>query len=430
MRVVRTIQYILLEILAIFPFLLWVNSLLLSNLFQTWNWAYIVFLYLFAALFGRAVTNSSIRLLVGAVISLGLALLLAVNVSWHIFVLFVFFFALVLRGFQYSQEHLQDVYPLNLIWTISLPSYFISYILYSGESAANQQQLLSVLALILIFFLLFLTNKDHLKRASLLKSGQKQINDKMKYQNNLSVCLFFVFILALTKYNFISSAILLFFRGIFSLLSLFSGGEDTSVEIEKVEQEIPDFMMPLEPSPWSEIIDLILMIIGRAIVIVVLLIALYLVIKKIPLFAAKCKMLIQKISSFFLDIRKGQSFDDINGYHDEAESTFDFSERINQFANKIKSHLIRRKQWSTLTDQEKVRQLFREVIEEAVKQGYPFHHYETASEALERLDNEALQNHKLAEWLMSAYNQARYSNLTVEQIEELRTELEHNDWIS
>ncbi|WP_440895130.1 hypothetical protein ACS127_11205 [Amphibacillus sp. Q70] len=426
----RSIQYALLEWLALFPFLLWINTLFLGDFFQDEKWIYFPIIYIAAALLGRLVKKNSLKVLIGMIIASSLIVLLSLSSYWYMFVLFVLFLILTLRGFQYGQGNPHGILPLGLIWSISLPSYFISYILYSGNVVAHQQKLLTVFALILLFCLLFLTNREHLSQASLVKSDQNQINRKMKYQNYVYVFIFFIFIFVLTRFNFLASGLVLFLRALIQLLGLFSGEEEITREVEEVEQGMPDFGVTSEPSRWTEIVDWILTIMGSVILIFVLLFALYLVLKRIPFFARKIKILTQKIVQFLLSIRKGRSFTHDQSYQDETESVFDLGKGVDQWVKKLKSRFTRGTSWSNLTDQEKARQLFREVVEEAIRQGYVFHHYETASEGIARLEQELINNEALTEWLASSYNQARYSSLTIAQIEELRAELEREGWIS
>lgn len=428
-QIYRSIKYILLECLAIFPILLWLNTLLLKRFFDGYYWLLIPAVYILFSLVGRVLSKINHKVLLSILMTISLIFILSLDSIWQQMIMLIILFVSSLRGYQYSQEDISDVLPIGLIWSFSLPSYFISYILYRGQTFENEQQLLTTLALILLFFLLFLTNQDHLSKASLVKRQMSQMNKKLKLQNYLYVFVFFMIMLLITRYNFIASGILLLLKGLFKLLGM-GKPEESITEDVIVDMEMPDLGPPPEPSRWAEIIDQILMIVGYGILIIVSLIIIYYLIKKIPFFANKIKLITEKIMEMLLRIRKGRKIEHHEAYYDETESVFDFAKSVDQFVDRFKQRFTKRINWDELSDRQKARMIYKVLIGKANKQGFEFFPYETAKEAIIRLERELIHDKELLQSLVSIYDQARYSSLTVEQIEDLKMAFERNGWLN
>ena len=431
--IIRSIKYALLEWLAVFPFLLIINILLLSEYFEDINWVYFPLVYVVTALLGMIIKNDYLRLAASLIIGVGLISFMSLDGIWLPLVICLLFVVSATRGFQYGQDKVYGILPIGLIWGISLPGYFISYLIYNSMSADNQVQLLTVAALTMLFFLLFLTNQEHLSKASLVKTNFKQMNKKIKYQNYFYIFLFFLFILIITRYNPIASFLIFSLRGFFKLLGILAPENeiDTGAEFDQ-NQGIPDLGPVSEPSLWAIILDRLLWVVGTIALIFIVGYVIYHVLKKIPFFAQKLKVLSQRIIQLLLKFKIGGSFEHDQGYQDETESVFDFGQKVNQFVGNVKLRFAKAKKpdnWETLTDQEKARLLFRQVVEKAMTEGFTFRSYETAQESISRLEEKLTANELLTNKFASAYDQARYSSLTMEQIEELRNELEHNGWI-
>src|SRR5690625_1469920 len=182
--ILRSFQYAFLEWLALFPFLLWMNSLLLDNYFQGLTWFYFPIVYLVAALLGRLIIKDYLKIIIGLMIGFGFALVISIDGIWPQTFILILFSATAIRGFQYGQTKVHGIFPIGLILGLSLPAYFISYLVYRNTSVADQVQLLAILALVLLFFLLFLTNQEHLSRASLVKTNVRKMSKKLKYQKD------------------------------------------------------------------------------------------------------------------------------------------------------------------------------------------------------------------------------------------------------
>jgi len=427
-HVYRSIKFSLLEWLAIFPALLWINTLLLDSFFTELNWFYFPLVYLLASIGGWMIKKNSLKLIASALIAGLIVVLLPLDSVWHQLLIFMLMSAASLRGFQYSQDHLEQVFPIGLMWTASLPSYFLSYILYRGPSSVDERQLLTIFALVLLFFLLFLTNQEHLSKASLVNRNVKQMNKKMRIQNSLYVFLFFILVLLITRFNFIAAGIVYLIRKFFQLLGMGSQESELSHQVE-VDMDVFDLGPTKEPALWLQILDQIIKVVGLVIAGLALLFILYQLLKRIPFFAKKIKALTEKIIQILLQIRKGRSFEQSEGYVDETESVFDLTKSVDQFVDKMRGRFKRKPNWRTLTDKQKARWIFHQVIERGVDQGYQFYRYETAQESLNRLEAELIQDRALTASLASIYDQARYSSLAPSQIDQLKMELERKGWI-
>lgn len=427
-RIYRSFKYSLLECLAIFPLLLWINTLVLNDYFSDLKWLYFPLSYLITATAGWLIKKNSLKLIVGVLAAGIMVYTLSLDSIWHQLIILLLLFVSSMRGFQYSQLHLANVFPIGLIWAASLPSYFISYILYRGVDYTSEQQLLTTLALVLVFFLLFLTNQEHLSKASLIRTNVKQMNKKLRFQNSLYVFFFFMIVLLITRFNFIADGFVYLLRRLFILLGMGDNKNEIIVD-DPVDLVIGDLGPTNEPSLWVQILDQILTIIGISVTILVCLFILYYLLKRIPFFAKKMKTLTEKIAQLLLRLRKGRSFEQTEGYVDETESVFDLTKSVDQFIGKLKGRFNRKGNWRGLTDKQKARRLYQEVIEQGVLQGYKFYTHETAQESVARLESELIKDQALTESLASIYDQARYSSLTPSQIEDLKDQFELKGWI-
>lgn len=427
-RVYRSIKFSLLEWLAVFPALLWVNTLLLDSFFTGLTWFYFPLVYVFTAIGGWVIKKNTLKLIVTTIIAGIIVVFLPLDLIWQQLLIFLLLSIASLRGFQYSQDNLEHVFPISFIWMASLPSYFLSYILYHGPSSVDERQLLTIFALVLLFFLLFLTNQEHLSKASLVKRNVKQMNKKLRLQNSLYVFLFFMLVLLITRFNFIANGIVYLVRKLFQLLGMDSQEAELSHQAE-VDMGALDLGPTKEPALWLQILDQIIKVVGVVIAGLAFLFVIYQVLKRIPFFAKKIKALAEKIMQFLLQIRKGRSIEQSEGYVDETESVFDLTKSVDQFVDKMKGRFKRKPNWRTLTDKQKARRIFHEVIERGVDQGYQFYRYETAQESINRLEAELIQDRVLTASLAAIYDQARYSSLTPSQVEQLKNELERKGWI-
>lgn len=427
-RIFRSIQYSLLEFLAIFPLLLWINSLLLDGYFFDFKWLYLPLSYIMTAILGWLIERNSLKVIISMLATGIIVFILPMDSIWYQVIIILLLFVTSMRGFQYSQLHLENVFPIGLIWAASLPSYFISYFFYRGVDHTSEQQLLTILALVLMFFLLFLTNQEHLSKASLVRRNVKQMNKKLRFQNSLYVFVFFMIVLFITRFNFIADGIVFLLRSLVRLLGM--GNNETEIVVdEPVDLSLGDLGPPKEPSLWIQIIDQILTIVGITVAILAGLFILYQVLKRIPFIAKKIKSLTENIIQLLLRLRKGRSFEQAEGYVDETESVFDLTKSVDQFVNKFKGQFKRKTNWRALTDKQKARRIFQEVIEQAVGQGYKFYPHETAQESIARLETDLIKDQALTKSLATIYDQARYSSLTPSQIEGLKEQFERKGWI-
>lgn len=427
--ILRSFQYAFLEWLALFPFLLWMNSLLLDNYFQGLTWFYFPIVYLVAALLGRLIIKDYLKIIIGLMIGFGFALVISIDGIWPQTFILILFSATAIRGFQYGQTKVHGIFPIGLIWGLSLPAYFISYLVYRNTSGADQLQLLTILALVLLFFLLFLTNREHLSQASLVKTNVRKMSKKLKYQNYLYIFIFFIFILLLTEFNPIASGLVFILRWIFQLLGRTT--PDTTMQPEP-EMDNPGLggLGAAETSRWAEIMNLIFQIIGYTALVFIVIFILYQLLKRIPFFAKKIKTFVEYIKDLLLKLRKGRSFDHDLGYEDETESVFDLGQSMDRFVDNVKSRFTRSVTWSRLTDKEKARELYRLVIKHARKEGFTYKTSETAQENINRIEEQLTADQNLTKKFAHIYDQARYSSLSIEQIDELKEEFKQIGWIS
>lgn len=425
-RILRSILYALLEWLGFLPFYLWADTLLLNHVFEGMLWAYFPLIYVGMALIGQVFKKMSLKIGLSFFVAIALAFTVPTESIWVTMGIIVLFLISALRGLQYSQENIEGTFPSSVIWGLGLPVYFISYLLYSGAEYTYQQPMLTVAGFILAVFLLIVTNRDHLSNASLTKGKFRIIDRKLKYQNYFYIFLTLVMLFLLTRFNFVQTFFMYLMRRIFQ------PGDEMPIEtpIETPNDELPtEFWSYSQPSSWAEFFDLVFRMLGWTAIIILIAYILYRILRKIPIIAQTIAGLAQLIAKFFTHLRVGRWAEQELSYQDETESVFDFSKNMERLRNRLRPRFNRQISWTNLNDRERARRLFKKVIEKASKQGFEFRSFETAQETISRLETDAKNDQELMNWLLNTYNRARYSNLTIEQIEALKSDLERNGWL-
>ncbi|RCW74707.1 hypothetical protein [Saliterribacillus persicus] len=332
------------------------------------------------------------------------------------------------RGLLYAENEGADVFPSRFMWALGLPIYFVSYIVYMRiEFLTPYLELIGLLGFLLLTVMLFATNRNHLKQETLSKKKEVGVSKDIKRQNYFYLILLLVAVTLITNFQIVQAA---FFhaarsviQGISWLVALLSSDEEVIME-EPEQGQMP--AMPgaeeSEPSLFAEIIEKILFTMGYALVIGIVLLFIFLLFKRARSFM---KRVFAYMIRLFQDVFTKKHEKENNGeYTDEKEAMFNFKAWRDE--NKKKAQDLfskmanRRRQFKKLSDPEKVRFLYKEMV----KVENTYKPYFTAHESLAITEN--VPSVKELERL---YDEVRYGDkeLSVnekEKIEQIWQELE------
>lgn len=428
--------YSFLEYLALFPIFLWFNGLLLSNTFHGFDWFYLLGYYWLGIMVGswfnkQVLQWGNILLLSGIFIYF-----FDMNTLWITLLVFVLMSAILYRGILYANESSDQIFRLELMWAFSVPLYFISYPIFRWAATFDyDENLLSFVGIVFIVLLLFLLNNDHLKNATLAKGDRKRINHKVQRQNRFYLIMLFVVVFLITQYNVVRSVLSYFARSVFQfflwLLQVFQGSPEEEGRIGPAGEM--DFFVTEETSERSrlaEIIDQILYTVITILIIIAVLILVYITFKKLSRLLVRFSQFVRHIIGVLANKSDKWNKTSKTGYDDEKESLLELNwhkKIVDNTKKFVRKKFAKRINWEKLTDQEKVRFLYKQFIIQAERDGYQIQASDTALEAVTLVNGEWILTEHERETLAKLYNKARYSNEPLEDVKILDqfTKLHH-----
>ncbi len=314
------------------------------------------------------------------------------------------------------------------MWALGLPIYFVSYIVYMRiEFLTPYLELIGLLGFLLLTVMLFATNRNHLKQETLSKKKEVGVSKDIKRQNYFYLILLLVTVTLITNFQIVQAA---FFhaarsviQGISWLVALLSSDEEVIMEEpEQGQMHAMPGAEESEPSLFAEIMEKILFTVGYALVIGIVLLFIFLLFKRARSFM---KRVFAYMIRLFQDVFTKKQEKENNGeYTDEKEAMFNFKAWRDENKKKAQDLFAkmanRRRQFKKLSDPEKVRFLYKEMV----KVENTYKPYYTAHESLAITEN--VPSVKELERL---YDEVRYGDkeLSVnekEKIEQIWQELE------
>jgi len=336
---------------------------------------------------------------------------------------------MVYRGMMYVSQAWEDVLPLSFLWLGGLGTYFTGYFIFRFVESLNPYlHYITMFGVILIVMIMFVSNADHLKNATLSKDKKPFISRTVKNQNRVYLILTILIIALISNGQMIRNGLWNGFRSVIRwLIELLSG----SSEGEKIEEEPPQLPMdtvpfeePNEPSFIAKIIDMIMMYIMYIGLAVILTILLLLLIKKTRIWIKNgFRQIIQFLRKIVNQVNERN---EATQYTEEKESVFDWQEWKNEQQSKAKGfiqNIFKRKpSWNSLSNQEKVRFVFRNFLLQEIDVA-TFRRHATPRETLEQIKLTAQVEESELEQLRMAYEQTRYGEQDIEEqiINEIHT---------
>lgn len=406
------------EYLIVFPIFLLIAVYFISTpLLWMWIGSFPI-LFLLGLVFRRFTLDKKrwTYLLYTLVIAAMLSLLF-INTIVSIVLTFLLGCVALIRGCLYAERRWNELFSSSYLWIIAFPIYFVSYFFFRYvETLVPYSDVITWMGLLMLAFTLLISNSEHLKTATLSKQNKPFVSPALKRQNQLFIFITLLIIIALTNLKVIQAALYgLISKTIHSIIWFFSlfGSDEPMEEPPKTpNNEIAPTMEQGEPSLLAIWLDRIMTVIIYVALIAAGLFLLFYLFKK---FRGLLYRGYQWLVNFLNQIFSQKEQDDLHhSYVDKKESSMDWkSWRKNkqEHAKELIASLFKRSpRFEDLTNQEKVRYVYRQLLVQQTKQGYTVKSNYTPHETISELENRLPGRGEELLQLEKEYAKARYGN--------------------
>ncbi|MBU9722052.1 MULTISPECIES: hypothetical protein [Bacillaceae] len=320
------------------------------------------------------------------------------------------------RGGLYAYRAEDDLFSISYLW-LSIVLYFISYFVFSFVDMFHAYtSLLTWLGVVVVFITLFKSNSSHIQDETKIDGKKSKLNAQLKWKNRVFIGITIGIILLIMNFSIVQNlfqgvinVIRYLFEWLSSLVSLREGAEEHTPPPQESIPFLPGDEEVVESTSIFEYILIGLGYILLALAIVFFTYFLFKLLKKLFRFIfTSVKNLIDKL------LLRMEHDDNSQTYIDEKESVIDWkdwrSELTNNAKDRFNSLVQRKEKWSKLkNNEEKVRYLYRELLNNQMKLGYDLKRYNTPNETLRDFNNKGILEGEDAELFAESYSQAKYS---------------------
>jgi hypothetical protein len=330
------------------------------------------------------------------------------------------------RSIQFAEREAEKLFSFSKLWMFGFPIYFIAYFLYRFiDPLSAYLNIITWAGILLVVITLFTSNSNSLKSSTLSKQKKPFVTGSIKQKNRAYILIFISIVAIITNFKdiqiFFYKATVAVISMILSFLSIFENDEpiDGSPPPNKAATPV---LEGGEPSTIAVILDKIIQFAFYSLALIVSVVLIIFVGKKLGyLLKIGFKWCLKFISKIFhLDHREHE--EGIQ-YFDEKESLINIKKWSNGKKNQAKElifHLFNRKpKWEDLSDSEKVRYVYRQLVENNIKQGLIFKVSRTPYEIISDINKKRNQNELIT--LLESYGKARYGKqeLSLRELEEV-----------
>ncbi|MFD2655542.1 DUF4129 domain-containing protein [Gracilibacillus thailandensis] len=369
------IMHGVIEFIGFFPVFLIIGILVFAEP-DLYYWFLSLLLLFTVSYFVRCWLNNRGKVLISAAV---ITMIISWSVSptiWAFIPGLLFSLVISYRGIQHAENEWQDILPSRIFWAVSMPVYFVGYLVFINiDSLEGYQHWISYPGFLFIIIMLFITNQEHLHKESLAKDKQKKMAPEIIKLNRVYLIITLLVVFAITNFQVVQSALYHGVRSIIqSIMWLASLSENDNEIIEEPQQanEMPAFPTAeeQEPSRFAELMDALTYIMGLVLVAILILLFIAILFKKFR------RLLIRAILSLWRMIQqvfgKKHVAETATDYQDEKENLFDWKKWRKENQEKITEafrQITKRKpKFERLTNEEKVRFLYRRIARDVKKQ--------------------------------------------------------------
>ncbi|MEK3888200.1 DUF4129 domain-containing protein [Bacillus sp. FSL K6-3431] len=400
------------EYLLLFPFILIIGILVVASSLWAWLLSLLV-LFVIGILFKTLIPNQKWW------ISAGFSLAIGVFSSLIFYEQLLFWILLAIihpvfiyRGMMYASHSWGNLISTGFMWFGGFIIYFISYFLFRYvEKLHPYMTPFTVCGAIVIVLILFISNSDHLKSATLSKQSKPMISRAIKSQNRLFLTITIALIAVVTNGQMIRDALM---NGIKAFIRWILGF-GTGTEGEQVTEQAPPpasmdlGLEPGEPSAFAKFLEVIVTYIFYVFLIFAAIAILLLIVKKTRMWIKRAFraliLFLQQIGNRVMEREESGQ------YIDEKESVFDWQEWKKEQQDKAKGFVQnifkREPRWESLSNQQKVRFVYRNFLLQQLKT-ITYKSTKTPRETLQELKPNVAMDEDKIEKLRDAYEQTRY----------------------
>ncbi|GEN57646.1 hypothetical protein GCM10012290_22460 [Halolactibacillus alkaliphilus] len=420
----RAWLYSILESLSLFPFFLWMNTLFLSQLFS----GELLLIYFIVYPLSTGLAFIYQHFIARAFFTTGILALVVYFVpfssTFQVVTGCFIFCILIQRGVMYRLSDPEAAFPRTLMWTISLPSYFVSYFFYHSN---RYEGWLVGSALILIINLLIITNQEHLITKERDQYGKTTMLGTIRRQNFMYLGMLMVSLFLLLRYNVVATGLVFVLKQLFKLLGQNELAQTPPEELPGPQSMDLSNIEIREPSAFALIVDKILEVIMVVIVSLAIVGLLYLLIKRLPVIGKQIEVAMKRMFNIIFNRRRAVSFVKASAYEDETSQVFHLGEWLNQRKLLFKREKTVTIRWQTLSTKKQVRYLYEQLIKKGESLGISYQVSLTAKEYLKSLPERLFDEDEWQQHLTELYNKARYSTHDVHSVAHYIKQLERND---
>jgi hypothetical protein len=413
------------EFILIFPLVL-LLSIYIVPIPLLWI-AHLPILFILGYLFRVSVQDKKrmIYILFTIIISASSAILFYHNVLSYLFV-FISNCVIFYRSILYAEREAEKLFSFPKLWIFGFPLYFIAYFLYRFiDPLTPYLKIITWAGIFLVVITLFTSNSNSLKSSTLSKQKKPFVTGSIKQKNRAYILIFISIIAIITNFKviqiFFYKATVAVISMILSILSIFENDEPIEGTPPPAEAVTP-VLEGGEPSTIAVILDKIMQIAFYSIALIVSVALIIFAGKKLGYLLIKGLKWVLKFLNQIFHLGQREQEEGIQ-YFDEKESLINIKKWGHGKKNQTKElifHLFNRKpKWEDLSDREKVRYVYRQLVENKVKQGFILKVSHTPSEIISEINKKRNQNE--LKTLLKSYGKARYGkqDLSLHELEEV-----------
>lgn len=421
-------MYGMIEFIIIFPVFLLLGVTFISSPF-VWL-ASLSILYILGFLF-RLIVRDKKRLLYlvyTIIVSATLAVLFNDTIVSYLVVLIING-VICYRGILYAEREVEELISFTSLWKFGFPIYFTAYFVYRFSDSLNLYlDVITWSCFLLVVITLFLSNSGSLKSSTLSKQKRPFVTGSIKGKNRVYIVVILSIIAIITNFKVLQhllyTAISAVISAIISFFSIFENDEQIENTPPASEGSMPPPLEGGEPSALAVLMEKIAEVGFYILAVVGGIIFIFFASKKVRhLFRLGYKWFMNYLNQLF-HIRKSDH-EENSQYVDEKESLLDLKKwgqgTKNQAKELFSTLFNRQPKWDELSDREKVRYVYRQLVKEQVNRGLPFKISDTPSKTIKDMSERRGNQQKELRTFIDTYGKARYGNddLNSQDLEEV-----------
>ncbi|WP_261304081.1 DUF4129 domain-containing protein [Paenibacillus andongensis] len=418
------ILYGLLELIIFFPIIVLIQ-VYLSETFLWMTCLQFLLCYVSGCFFGRIkwLTRTLYELMLCAGAGITIAYLLQGN-NWHSWTCAAIEFLLVYRGIRCTKDGWLSLFPASIFVTAGLV-YFVGVPIMGGLVLFHPYiGWLNGFGFCSLVIFLLAANRVQLLSATLAgneRAAASSLSEAVKRSSRIWLITLIACIAAVAYFQQLQQGISSLFRATIAwLLRLLLSEQPSDQPPEPIPSAQPLSLPPPaptgEPSWFDILVHYAQVIIGYFIIIALILSTIYIIIAKLtPVLVS----LIRRLMNRSFSSKKGEGTE---GFTDEKENLLAWKELPRIWWQQTMKSWSRGKanepKWSQMpNNRERIRFIYRVLIQQAAEGGYTYKKAHTPNETERELSNQYQLSSHAVHAITSAYNQARYRDEDVSDLE-------------